>query len=256
MVFTLVKLLSISPFVLIMPQGHTCGFCGYTFPSAPGLRHHVQRKPACAEAFRIQRMRRLQQINATLGSGITPDSDLVQVLNDPLPAGESSSTTDDATPDPILEDLPDPDPGVFAPAAYALTASPQEQHSEPSRRCPSVEEVEDEGEPWQRTHQEHRTQPYPGAGKPNDLKKYPTVFEQLRDRYGLQGDSAYGPFGDQDSWEIGRFAMKQLSRGGTATLLGLGKVRRPCHLIKEPTYATARSKTLDCHSRAIVSYCE
>lgn len=207
-----------------MPQGHTCGFCGETLPTASGLRHHVQRKAPCAEAFHAQRAQRLQQINTTLDYTIV--TNFVELL-DYDPFRELNSAADSLPSSPALDELPDPNPGTFGPAPRAPTAGPDElYHGLAPGRSPSVEEVEDEGEPWQRTYQERYTEPYRSAGKPRDDTKHPTVFEQLRDKYGLQGDSAYGPFGDRDSWEIGRFAMKQLSRGGTATFLGLGKVRQ------------------------------
>jgi hypothetical protein len=60
---------------------------------------------------------------------------------------------------------------------------------------------------------------------PRDQVRHPTVFEQLRDQHGLQGDKAYGPFADEDDWEAARFTLKHLRQNATNEFLKLQKVR-------------------------------
>lgn len=86
-----------------------------------------------------------------------------------------------------------------------------------SRRA-TVEEVEDEGDDNLR---DRFTSAYPEpAGIPLSFQKSPTSFEEMH--AAQRGE--YGPFDDEDDWELGKFLMQNLGVNKTKEFLKLGKV--------------------------------
>lgn len=90
-------------------------------------------------------------------------------------------------------------------------------------RRASVEDAEDEDEDEDFSNPRSRfSVPYPDpAGIPTSSERKPTAFE----RYHEATNKPYGPFDDEDDWELGKFLMENLGQTKTDEFLQLGKVR-------------------------------
>lgn len=199
-----------------MSSLHTCGYCGTDVRTPRGLLLHIRRISACDSHFQRDRCRHLEEANANFVMPPTQHSDsAVSDLDE-----HYSNVADD-----VLNSVDDIEALQFA---AGTSESPYEEEQPqallPLARVATVEDVLDEGEPWQRTDCQRFLQPYPGAGKPREDMKHPTVFEQLRDDHGLSGNRVWGPFRDQDDWELGRFLVKHMGHGTTNECLKLSKV--------------------------------
>lgn len=178
---------------------NTCRHCDKNCLSKRGLRQHIDSVPACKEFYHRTKQDLTLRYQRARSSSSGPHpyipSAQVDVLLDDLPTGNDSL-------DP--QTLPVPDSDCRA----------------------RVEDAEDEENP----HDNHRKRfatPYPDpAGIPSSAEQFATAFERYCDTICGQ----YGPFDNEDDWELGKFLMENLGQGKTDEFLKLGKVRYICDI--------------------------
>lgn len=142
-----------------------------------------------------------------------------------FPVGEDADGMDDPEPFEPAEE----DPGEHLEPANVPPAP------RGSTRKVTVEDVEDEGDApsSSHVHRERFSEPYPDpAGVPLSFEKSPTSFEEFR----ASKPAEYGPFDDEDDWELGKFLMQNLGVNKTGEFLKLGKVRI-CYFIQIVPYS-------------------
>ncbi|THH17858.1 hypothetical protein EUX98_g9049 [Antrodiella citrinella] len=179
---------------------NSCRNCDINCVSKRGLRQHIDRIAICREFYRkSQRELILQHRNQQ-----SPPANV---------AGHPSPPNSPIHPAPFDHDSPPPDP-----------PSPSQ-----SRRA-TVEDIEDESES-QTGSEADRNDPnrrftalFPAAaraGWPVSTEKYATSFEMYQEA----NEGLYGPFEDEDDWELGRFLMDNLGQKKTDEFLRLHKVK-------------------------------
>ena len=175
-----------------------CGFCGKNCPTVPGLKRHIDGAPACKKASREEFGQYAQSI-----------------WNDiPTNPQEQSPPPERSPPAaPQLEpDLPDIHLEEDIQAAGAmlgeethLPPAPQplnEQQSRPYRA--TVEDVPDDDEADQdRYIEEFPKEALAGATWGTSQ----TLFESLNEEQKKEGNSQWGPFEDEDEWELAKWLI-------------------------------------------------
>jgi hypothetical protein len=183
-----------------------CRYCSKELLSEAGRRSHVQQTAACREKMMeahtspsLRAPKRIQEYEPM------HDSD-VEMSDSPTPKyGPATFASDEPFPETI------DNPNTL-------------QKTSPKRQKVTVEEVEDVDAPWaSRNSDEESTrgtgqsgsesgpgfefiQDFPGeAGTPG--KKRKTQFEEIKDRQMKAGELCWGPFADEDEWELARWLM-------------------------------------------------
>ncbi|TCD60331.1 hypothetical protein EIP91_010340 [Steccherinum ochraceum] len=131
-------------------------------------------------------------------------------------------------------------PGLFEPpdepAPHDVDPEPADpaQHLRGKYPKATVEEVEDEGDVPPSSHRERFSDAFPQpAGVPLSFERSETSFEQFK----ASNPGEYGPFEDEEDWELGKFLMQNLGVNKTGEFLKLGKIKHGA----SPSFTTAKS---------------
>lgn len=191
-------------------RARTCGFCGKgPFPSVPGLHCHIQQAVACRNASQQEFGKYVGNIwNAVPAAGIPKESSVPQVdvndeqLDDDIDQAAAAFTFADA-----------PNSGNYETPIQSPPAAP-------SRRA-TVEEVADEGDLYPGTR---FVEPCPTEWKAGAIWGHGVpAFEKIREE---QSDHKWGPFEDQDEWELAQWLIRNAGQKQTNAFLKLPIVRR------------------------------
>ncbi|KAJ7619276.1 hypothetical protein FB45DRAFT_755446 [Roridomyces roridus] len=104
----------------------------------------------------------------------------------------------------------------------APTPPPELRETLPDRR-PTVQEVEDEGDLFQRAY-ESFDEPELRAGQPCRSSRVNTILEEWREKQQAVGESEYSPFVGEDEWELAQWLSKNVSQTATDEFLKLSMV--------------------------------
>lgn len=176
-----------------------CGFCGKgPFPSAVGLIRHVQQSIPCHRASQ-------KEFGSYRNNIWHADRCSVRPENIPLPNGDDDD-------DFGIELDNDIQHMTFEPRQ----PSPSEPAPVSTSRRATVEEVPDEGEPGvhyvEEFPEEHRAGAVWGQGTPK--------FEEIRQKLEADG-TRWGPFEDEEDWELAEWLMKNVGQTQAETFLKL-----------------------------------
>ena len=181
-----------------------CRYCSKELLSEAGRRSHVQQTAACREKM--------------MEANTSPSLRASKRIREHEPKQDS---------DVEMSDSPSP---KYGPATFASDEPFPEiidnpttlQKTSPKRQKVTVEEVEDIDAPWASRNsdqdEDHSTrgtgagfdsefiQDFPGeAGTPGKTKR--TRFEKIRHSQEKAGQPCWGPFEDEDEWELARWLM-------------------------------------------------
>ncbi|KAH7920044.1 hypothetical protein BV22DRAFT_1107884 [Leucogyrophana mollusca] len=174
---------------------HRCGHCRKTLPTLGGLKKHIAKRKECRQKWEEQILRTCDSVNVF-------DDDAAEVPDhhtDAAAAADPSDREDSTMGDIDIE-------GIFSP--------PPPPHQSKRAR---VEEVGDEGDLPSRGRY---FEPYP-RNAAADLGEGKTTFEQYSDHQKDTGERRWGPFDDQEEWELAEWLIKSLGQTRTDEYLKL-----------------------------------
>jgi hypothetical protein len=196
-----------------------CGFCGRgPFPSSSGLNKHIRHSVNCKKAA----CQKWGSYATNIWDNVPGPSD-----NEPQPPTSPPILKNDELvdmPDITLEeDLQ----GVEHDLANAMETQPdtitppETQPAQPRPFRVTVEDADDENE-----ESVHYVEEFPrnlGAGA--IWGEEVPFFEKLRLEQLKSGTSQWGPFEDQDEWELAEWLIRNIGQKQTDTFLNLNIVR-------------------------------
>ncbi|SJK96778.1 uncharacterized protein ARMOST_00024 [Armillaria ostoyae] len=193
-----------------MPSSFTCNYCATApFPTSAKLRWHQQQAPHCKQAH--QRELQQHQDNYLRLHGVTVESSTSALA----PSMEEVVDTSDMDIYPVwpVNVDSDNDPTVDDFDACALTSG--------TSLGVIIEDVSDEDdEKW-------HTSKYPdeqGAGAPISAAPKWTLFHCIHDDQILRGAEIWGPFADEDKWEMAKWLIKNVGHKATDEFLKLNMI--------------------------------
>jgi hypothetical protein len=196
-----------------------CGFCGKNCPTMPGLKRHIDGTPACKKASHEE----FGQYAKSIWNNI-PDNPQEQSL----PNDQSPLVTPQPEPDfpdiHLEEDIQAA--GAMLDEETDLPPAPQpfnEQQLRPYRA--TVEDAPDDDE----TNQDHYIEEFPKetlAGATWGTSQ--TLFESLNEEQKKERNSHWGPFEDEDEWELAEWLIQNVGQKQTDAFLKLPIVRIFC----------------------------
>jgi hypothetical protein len=180
-----------------------CGFCLKALPTASGVLKHIQNTYECRQA-------RIKQIKSY--------SVHVVDLEDDGDTGPEIS-------DEQLDNELDVNDGTydFNPTAYLdppLELEPPALPSPPPNHRASVEDVNDDDNPYETTRYIHKYPDTAGAIK----AEADTKFERIRKEQVKEGLEPWAPFVDQDEWELAQWLTQNVRQKQTDNFLKLSIV--------------------------------
>jgi hypothetical protein len=192
---------------------HSCRYCGKPFPTTAGEKRHVQQTRSCLAQWR-------EELNKF-------SVNVFDLQNDDPP--EHESTISD------LEcDAPD-DPDRFQHALGDGTDFEQSDYDEPQPRGVYVEEVVDEDEPTREVDEDEPiresdkvqfVEEFPAEGYAGAVyEKMTTTFEEIKQAEAAMGGHKWGPFVDEEEWELAEWLLKNVGQKQTDAFLKLPIVR-------------------------------
>jgi hypothetical protein len=189
-----------------------CGFCGKgPFPSIPGLMRHIRQSVSCHQASKTEFGEystniwnadhpRHTTVVETAPLGVTPDVDLADLTHD----------LDDATID-------------FA--AQPIEVEEVPTMADTQQRQATCEEVPDEDDPTQMRGpgsdgKAYYFEPYPeerkaGATWGKDVPEFERIKAQL------EGGHEWGPFNNEEEWQLAEWLIKNVGQKQTDAYLKL-----------------------------------
>ncbi|KAJ7643557.1 Zn-finger domain-containing protein [Roridomyces roridus] len=189
-----------------------CPYCFRAANNESAVTRHIAHTPACAEKWR-EEIARGPSVNSAIQS-TTLDED-----EDNVPGN-----TNTPSPSHVLDadgDFPMDFGDDFMP-----TAPIQPPELQPTRnRRPTVEEVEDEGDVFQRAY-ESFDEPQLRAGQPCSASRVETILEEWRERQQTFGESEYSPFMGADEWELAQWLSKNVNQTATDDFLKLSMTKK------------------------------
>lgn len=148
----------------------------------------------------------------------------MQSVPTPPKAGDQVAPAEDAVSGDKLDHLEDQAPPI-PPRSQSSSPQPLPPHPlSPNPHHATVEDADDEDG----SLHEHYAQPFPTskpAGVPVFPNRVPTNFEKLRDNFGLQHQSSWGPFSDDEDWQMAKWIAETIGQKVTDRFLKLKKVR-------------------------------
>lgn len=197
-----------------------CGFCGKgPFPSVPGLNCHIQQSVACHRASQKEFGSYRDNIWHSDRRSIRPE-------NVPLPEDNNDDWGLDLDQD-INDTMFVPQPAFPAELPTPVDVP----------RQASVEEVPDEGEPESHYVEEFPIEQKAGAAWGRGRPK----FEEIREK--LEADATpWGPFEDQEEWELAEWLMKNVGQTQADHFLKLPIVSQPCMYRESPSYLVYKTQ--------------
>ncbi|KAF8067066.1 Zn-finger domain-containing protein [Lyophyllum atratum] len=186
-------------------MSHFCGFCGKgPFPTLPGLSRHIRQTVSCDRASKEE-----------FGKF---SNDLWQPQPETTEAAQEQPLVDN--PEPAIENLIEDI--THAEQSFDIPGSPPAtpQTANPSPRRATVEEIPDEDAP--RVRDELYVESCPaelkagatwGEGTPH--------FEAVRERQEENGESKWGPFHDEEDWQLGEWLIHNVGQKQTEAYLKL-----------------------------------
>lgn len=185
-----------------MPSTTPCSFCKRIFAGTKELRIHQQGRTICGQ----RRTAQLRQLILSLSSG---PSDAIQTEN-------FAPRVDDHSSDGMVFE---PEHDVAMPLESDAPDDAAVEMEDPPASLPrgvTIEEVEDEDEGgyWYDSFPEQK---YAGARK----ERAPTGFEVIRDDQVLQGAEIYGPFENEEEWELAKWLIKNVGQNQAEAFLKL-----------------------------------
>ncbi|KAJ7609180.1 Zn-finger domain-containing protein [Mycena polygramma] len=175
-----------------------CPYCKKRLPTTTGVSQHISKAPKCHAKW--QRSLNAESSFTVEPTGATP------VLPD---------DSDDGEDDPMGE----ADDFVYP----AREESPPPPEPIPDRRRATVEEVPNEGDPenferyveFFENKEEGRALP----GRP--LRAGETLFQRMRTQQETAGTTEFGPFRDEEEWDLARWLSKNVTQMATDEYLAL-----------------------------------
>jgi hypothetical protein len=194
-----------------MPTSFQCKFCVQPFPTVAGEKRHVQQTPDCLAKWR-EELTRLSVHVFDLQQDGSPG-----VNQDELqPSG--------SFPNDLLDNFDDFDPSEGARGVETLPANPPSPRRAEQGSRTTVEEVEDEGEPAK--PDVTFVEGYPKEAYAGGVyEQADPKFEQIKQAEMAEGDHRWGPFADEDEWELAEWLIHNVGQKQTDAFLKLPIVR-------------------------------
>jgi hypothetical protein len=201
-----------------MAKDFRCPYCAQKVLTATGIKRHISNTPACTKKW-------AEEIGAITVT--TQEADIPPAM----PEFEPAAAEDD---DDEPMDSPTERADNFIPPSRVESPPPPEPV--PRSRRTTVEEVPDVDDP-----QNFRrfVEPFPGkAGTPledqdGEILHGETLFERMRTKQELSGDSKFAPFIDGDEWDLARWLSKNVNQTATDEYLKLSIVSMPIEELKD-----------------------
>jgi hypothetical protein len=188
---------------------HYCGYCGKgPFATQGGLNKHIGRSKVCQEKNRLA----FKTYTSTLWKN-TPDAD-----NDPPSTHGALSPPPDETPASGIEDLEQDLLTVeqnFSPDSMTGMSNLPIPQMEPTNDVPEEETRES-----RRYVEEYPPERKAGAAWGKDQP----LFVQIKKEQEENGTSKWGPFKDQQEWELAEWLSKNVGQKQTDIFLKLNIV--------------------------------
>ena len=211
-----------------------CNFCAGPFPSATAVRRH-QSNPdsSCYEQAKSAFKDRLAARKAThqiANSNVVSETVAASAsqLRSPVDAIADNNTDAGANFDSLE---PTTDTPGFSMSLSTDTDIPDDVDAvPPPRQFPTVEEVEDVDGPQAR--RKTYIEKYPGAAGAS-TGRCKTAFEIIDDNQVLEGAEVWGPFKDDEEWQLAKWLIKNVGHGQADTFLKLPIVSPICYTVLE-----------------------
>jgi hypothetical protein len=194
-----------------MPTSFQCKFCARPFPTVAGEKRHVQQTPDCLAKWREE----LTKLSVHV-------FDLQQ--DDSPSVNQDELQLTGSFPDDLPNDFDDLDPSEGACGAETPMADPPSPFRAELGSRTTVEEVEDEGEPVRPdvTFVEgYLRDAYAGAA----YERADPKFEKIKQAEMAEGEHRWGPFADEEEWELAEWLIHNVGQKQTDTFLKLPIVR-------------------------------
>ncbi|KAH7906731.1 Zn-finger domain-containing protein [Hygrophoropsis aurantiaca] len=215
---------------------HTCTFCGAEVPTIAGLNKHIQRSEACRQKWRDQ----LKNFSVTvfdLGGGFA----------DPSLAGHGDADSDlerDNNLNGFADDATDPDELEDFLGNFQYNEDPSQLTQQDQPQSPNNTHLQGQG--WQRARVEDAEEDddildryvasYPEEAMAGaTFGRQQTEYERIRSAE--QDGSPWGPFDDEQEWELARWLIRNVGQTQTDKFLKLPIIRQKA----APSYQNSRN---------------
>ncbi|KAJ7737951.1 Zn-finger domain-containing protein [Mycena metata] len=182
-----------------------CPYCAKTLSTRAGVSHHISKARECDQKWEesLANSFTVEQEEAEP----PPPEDRAQT---PVPSG---TDTDDDDPMHAADDFVYPE----------RQESPEPPQAIPPSRRATVEEVEDEGDPenFGRFVEPFENEEEGRAPAGTPLEKGETLFERMYADQNAKNGTDFGPFCDEEEWDLARWLMKNVNQTGTDEYLKL-----------------------------------
>lgn len=204
-----------------------CRDCGHWLLTTSGLNKHISNSLTCRQKWQ-DRLKNFSINVFDLGHGFAPqveeDNDHEDEDSEIVPDGDYNEG-----PDFSLDDGLDSPPHSFE-AAVNVEATVDEDHEHVNVQRPNaysvqIEEVADDPGPFHhataRWVEEYPDEMLAGAPCGNAEEIIPTKFDTIKHNQELNGQSVWGPFDDEEEWELARWLIQNVGQTKTDEFLKL-----------------------------------